>query len=146
MTKSHDEPYSDPDTWMVAAPRKDGTWWPEWIAWLEEQSSEPAAPLAIGAAEKGYLPLADALGLFFRFARMRLGFLAQSSLPLSQKHLPQARWRSATTCAGSALSNPDDIRACGALPKKRRPYQVDRSFKIQNISSDYRAPPEAGAR
>lgn len=82
MTKSHDEPYSDTDTWMVAAPRKDGTWWPEWIAWLEEQSSEPAVPLAIGAAEKGYLPLADALGLFFRFARMRLGFLAQISLPL----------------------------------------------------------------
>lgn len=64
MTKAHDEPYSDPDTWMIAAPRKEGSWWPEWIAWLEARSGEPVAPPAFGAAEKAYPPLADAPGLY----------------------------------------------------------------------------------
>ena len=64
MTRAHDEPYSDPDTWLIAARRKEGSWWREWVAWLEERSGEPVAPPAIGAAEKGHPPLADAPGLY----------------------------------------------------------------------------------
>lgn len=32
ITKSKDDRYSDPDSWVAAAPHKDGSWWPEWVA------------------------------------------------------------------------------------------------------------------
>jgi polyhydroxyalkanoate synthase subunit PhaC len=42
MTKPADGHYADPDTWMATAPRKDGSWWPEWTAWLDARSGAPA--------------------------------------------------------------------------------------------------------
>jgi len=38
MTKPADGHYTDPDTWQTTAPRKDGSWWPEWTAWLDRRS------------------------------------------------------------------------------------------------------------
>ena len=38
MTKPADGQYTDPDTWQAEAPRKDGSWWPEWTAWLDQHS------------------------------------------------------------------------------------------------------------
>ena len=38
MTKPADGQYTDPDTWQAEAPRKDGSWWPEWTAWLDRHS------------------------------------------------------------------------------------------------------------
>ena len=35
MTKRSDNHYVDPDAYLAEAPRKDGSWWPEWVAWLE---------------------------------------------------------------------------------------------------------------
>ena len=54
----------DPDRFLTEARRKDGSWWPEWIAWLERHSGTPAAPPAMGAAQAGYPPLADAPGSY----------------------------------------------------------------------------------
>jgi len=38
MTKPADGHFTDPDAWQKAAPRKDGSWWPEWAAWLDQHS------------------------------------------------------------------------------------------------------------
>jgi polyhydroxyalkanoate synthase len=64
--KAHDEQYTDPDTWLTEAPRKEGSWWPEWRAWLEVHSSEREAPPALGAPDRGYPPLAPAPGAYVR--------------------------------------------------------------------------------
>jgi len=64
MTRAHDDPYADPDTWLIAAQIKEGSWWPEWVAWLEARSGEAVAPPTVGAAEKGYPPLGNAPGSY----------------------------------------------------------------------------------
>ncbi len=57
-TKGRNAPYVDPDRWLESAPRMEGSWWPEWMAWLAERSSAPAAPPKMGPA------LADAPGTY----------------------------------------------------------------------------------
>jgi polyhydroxyalkanoate synthase len=64
MTKSSTDNYADPDAWAVAAPRKDGSWWPEWVAWLQAQSGALTAPPPFGAPKAGYKPLGDAPGTY----------------------------------------------------------------------------------
>lgn len=64
MTTSEGSPYIDPDTWEAIAPRTEGSWWPEWIAWLRQRSGEPTDPPRMGAPEAGYPILADAPGFY----------------------------------------------------------------------------------
>ena len=64
MTKPHDGHYVDPDSWQAEAPAKDGSWWPEWTAWLGARSGRPVSPPAMGAPAAGYKPLADAPGSY----------------------------------------------------------------------------------
>ncbi len=33
--KQEDAPYVGPDEWLKAAPRTEGSWWPEWTRWLD---------------------------------------------------------------------------------------------------------------
>ena len=61
-TKLPENPYVDPDRWMALARAKEGSWWPEWVSWLEALSGEPTAPPAMGAP--GYEPLCDAPGRY----------------------------------------------------------------------------------
>ena len=62
MTKPSDAHYVDPAAYLAMAPRKDGSWWPEWVAWLNACSGEPVAPPPMGAA--GLAPLGDAPGRY----------------------------------------------------------------------------------
>ena len=41
----------DPDPWLVTAPRKNGSWWPEWNDWLKARSGESVAPPAFPATD-----------------------------------------------------------------------------------------------
>jgi polyhydroxyalkanoate synthase len=53
----------DPDAWLAAAPKHDGSWWPDWTAWLAERSPEKTtAPASTG--NERYQPLADAPGTY----------------------------------------------------------------------------------
>ena len=52
------------DEWLAEAPLREGSWWPAWTAWLTERSMPEQAPPPMGAAEKGYAPLADAPGTY----------------------------------------------------------------------------------
>lgn len=63
-TKRAGENYLDPDTWQAETPHKDGSWWPEWQAWVAEHSAEQADPPGMGAPDEEYVPLCDAPGTY----------------------------------------------------------------------------------
>jgi polyhydroxyalkanoate synthase len=63
-TKRITDHYMDADSYYAGAPVKHGSWWPEWVGWLEERSGPPTAAPAMGAAQAGYPPFADAPGLY----------------------------------------------------------------------------------
>jgi polyhydroxyalkanoate synthase len=62
-TQASDERYIDPDAWLQCAERRDGSWWPEWTAWLASHSGKPVEP-PIGTAAAGSAPLPDAPGSY----------------------------------------------------------------------------------
>ena len=54
---------ADPDAWLAAAPKHEGSWWPDWTAWLAERSPEQVdAPAVLGS--RRYAPLTDAPGTY----------------------------------------------------------------------------------
>ncbi len=65
-TQSKDGAYLTPERWAQTVPRKDGSWWPEWIKWARKKSKskEMVNPPQMGNEEKGYPPLADAPGTY----------------------------------------------------------------------------------
>jgi polyhydroxyalkanoate synthase len=62
MTKKPDERYLDPDTFIAEAPRKEGSWWPEWVAWLDARSGAPIASQDV--VQSGDTSLGDAPGTY----------------------------------------------------------------------------------
>jgi len=65
MTKKPDDHYLAPETFLARAPHKEGSWWPEWVAWLDARSGAPVAPPAGIPAGLGP-PLCDAPGTYVR--------------------------------------------------------------------------------
>jgi poly[(R)-3-hydroxyalkanoate] polymerase subunit PhaC len=63
-TKQANELYLDTERYLVEARRKDGSWWPEWVAWLSERSGAATGIPPMGAAHAGYPPLAEAPGAY----------------------------------------------------------------------------------
>ena len=63
-TKQADQHYLDPERYLAEAQRKEGSWWPEWIAWLGERSGAPTGPPPMGAAQAGERPLVEAPGTY----------------------------------------------------------------------------------
>lgn len=64
MTKKPDDRYLDPETFMAEVPRKEGSWWPELVAWLNARSGAPIAPIGYGAVPPDYTALGDAPGTY----------------------------------------------------------------------------------
>jgi len=62
MSKFANAHYIDPDTYLATARHKEGSWWPEWVAWLNSRSGAPVAPPAMGLA--GFPPSSDAPGSY----------------------------------------------------------------------------------
>jgi polyhydroxyalkanoate synthase len=46
----HDANYLDPEAWLAAAPRFEGSWWPAWQQWLASRSGNPVSPPQFAAA------------------------------------------------------------------------------------------------
>jgi polyhydroxyalkanoate synthase len=65
-TKAADTPYIGPDEWLKAAPRVEGSWWPEWTKWLTAQSGEPCDPPRMGVGQADGHSLPDAPGDYVR--------------------------------------------------------------------------------
>ena len=63
-TRHPGEPYVEAEEWEARTPPKNGSWWPEWQAWLAARSTPGAAPPTMGAPDKGLPPLADAPGSY----------------------------------------------------------------------------------
>jgi polyhydroxyalkanoate synthase len=64
LTKKPDGHYLDPETFLSQARRKDGSWWPEWVAWLNTHSGSLISAPPLGALCSGYPTLADAPGIY----------------------------------------------------------------------------------
>jgi len=62
MTRKENDRYVDPEAFLKQAPQKDGSWWPEWVAWLDARSGEPVDPPAMGGAD--HASLGDAPGTY----------------------------------------------------------------------------------
>jgi poly[(R)-3-hydroxyalkanoate] polymerase subunit PhaC len=56
--------YVDPDRFLIEAPQTEGSWWPEWVSWLEQHSGAVTALPPIGAPEAGLHVLGDAPGSY----------------------------------------------------------------------------------
>lgn len=63
-TKTKNERYADPDAWIAAAARNDGSWWPEWAKWVHFHSGNFTAPPTLGNADAGLPALCDAPGSY----------------------------------------------------------------------------------
>jgi poly[(R)-3-hydroxyalkanoate] polymerase subunit PhaC len=56
--------YIDPDRFLIEARQIKGSWWPEWVSWLETHSGPITAPPRMGAAEAGLPALGEAPGSY----------------------------------------------------------------------------------
>jgi polyhydroxyalkanoate synthase len=60
--RSNDDGTTDPQDWLSGATEHEGSWWPDWIPWLEGHSGDLVAPPTVGSRE--HPPVTDAPGLY----------------------------------------------------------------------------------
>lgn len=58
----NDEPADSPEAWLDQATKHEGSWWPDWVAWLRERSGAQVKPPGIGS--EAHPPLMDAPGSY----------------------------------------------------------------------------------
>lgn len=57
--------YVDPDTWLASASKRQGSWWPEWVRWLDSRSSgERVSSSCRSVAADGSSPYEAAPGTY----------------------------------------------------------------------------------
>ena len=57
-------PFGTLDDWVSRSVEVEGSWWPDWFAWVEAQAAERVPPRVPG--EGGLAPLCDAPGEYVR--------------------------------------------------------------------------------
>jgi polyhydroxyalkanoate synthase len=60
--ENKDADASSPEQWLQSSTKHDGSWWPDWSAWLAAHSGEKGPPPPMGNAK--HPPLADAPGTY----------------------------------------------------------------------------------
>ncbi|MDH7971381.1 alpha/beta fold hydrolase [Sphingomonas sp. AR_OL41] len=68
LTRPEGGAYLDPASWEREAVLHEGSWWPEWAAWLAGRSGALVAPPPMGAPDKGFPPLLPAPGSYVHAA------------------------------------------------------------------------------
>jgi len=63
-TRKSNHTYVDPAVWLADTPAREGSWWPEWTAWLAQRSGAPMPPPPMGNAGAGYPPIGAAPGTY----------------------------------------------------------------------------------
>jgi polyhydroxyalkanoate synthase len=63
-TKRADDRHMDPDAFIAATAPHEGSWWPEWTAWLKARSGAPVSPPTLGNPQAGYPLHCDAPGTY----------------------------------------------------------------------------------
>lgn len=64
-TRRPGDRYLAPDAWLEGSEPREGSWWPQWAAWLAAQSTtEMVKPPSIGAADRGLVPIGPAPGTY----------------------------------------------------------------------------------
>ncbi len=56
--------YVGPDQWFADTVVSDGSWWPNWVQWLDQRSTAPMPPPAPGNPVAGYPVLSNAPGSY----------------------------------------------------------------------------------
>ena len=59
---ANEKPAANPEAWLEAAKRHDGSWWTDWVGWLGERSGDMVDPPLLGSVK--HPPLADAPGTY----------------------------------------------------------------------------------
>jgi polyhydroxyalkanoate synthase len=62
IARAHEGPYVDPDAFLSSAAEQEGSWWPQWRAWLDARSGAQVPPPRMGAPDRP--PLAAAPGTY----------------------------------------------------------------------------------
>ena len=63
-TTGEEEPHSSPESWMAAAERRDGSWWPAMVEWLGERSGKEGPPPDLGTGQSPYQATGNAPGSY----------------------------------------------------------------------------------
>ena len=63
-TKAADQHYLEPERFLTEASAKQGSWWPEWMAWLDRRSGGLADLPHMGASGARYAAFGDAPGVY----------------------------------------------------------------------------------
>ena len=64
LGKQADAPYLGPDEWLRHAPKHEGSWWPEWVRFLEPALRRARCAAADGRTEQAGASLEDAPGQY----------------------------------------------------------------------------------
>ena len=66
MKRVPGDAYVSPDEWVRLAPTRQGSWWPEWTAWLASYSGDRVMPPRLGGTSNIETPAADAPGEYVK--------------------------------------------------------------------------------